>query len=288
MIKGYNKKRKGLSKYMKYPQRNLNKLGKSMMSIDFIGPKYLRGSNDRINFLSCKYIRPEKHGIVRRIDGQTCKEVIRILKDIWKTNPIPDVVKVDNDNAFGAHSTHDMCIGKLTLFLLNLGVMPLYIAPRSPWNNGENEGFNSVFSKKFWNRLQFTDEDEIDIKIKDFNIAYEKYSRLISNNPINKSPKFISDFIDINYENKNVNKFKTNNIYFLRIVRRKNEKGSDDEYGFINVLGKEIKLPKDLINLFVFCVLNIKSKILSINNELDNGLLKEIKSIRFKIENIIY
>ena len=141
---------------------------------------------------------------------------------------------------------------------------------------------------KFWNRLQFTDEDEIDIKIKDFNIAYEKYSRLISNNPINKSPKFISDFIDINYENKNVNKFKTNNIYFLRIVRRKNEKGSDDEYGFINVLGKEIKLPKDLINLFVFCVLNIKSKILSINNELDNGLLKEIKSIRFKIENIIY
>lgn len=288
MIKGYSKKRKGLSKYMKYPQRNINKLGKSMMSIDFIGPKYLTGSNDRINFLSCKYIRPEKHGIVRRIDGQTCKEVIRILKDIWKTNPIPDVVKIDNDNAFGAHSTHDMCIGKLTLFLLNLGVMPLYIAPRSPWNNGENEGFNSVFSKKFWNRLQFTDEDEIDIKIKDFNIAYEKYSKLISNNPVNKSPKFISDFADANYENRKVNKFKMNNIYFLRIVRRKNEKGSDNEYGFINILGKEIRLPRDLINLFVFCVLNIKSKILSINNELDNGLLKEIKSIRFKIENIIY
>ncbi len=288
LIKGYIKKRKGLSKYMKYPQRNLNKLGKSMMSLDFIGPKYLTGSNDRINFLSCKYIRPEKHGIVRRISGQTSNEVIRILKEIWKNNPIPDVVKIDNDNAFGAHSTHPMCIGKLTLFFLNIGIMPLYIAPRSPWNNGENEGFNSVFSKKFWNKLQFTDENEIDIKIKDFNIAYEKYTKLISNNPLNKSPKFMNDFSDINFENRKASRFKSNNIYFLRIVRRKNEKGSDNEYGFINVLGKEIKLPKDLINLFVLCSLEVKSKELSIKTELDTGLMKEIKSIRFKIENIIY
>ncbi len=60
---------------------------------------------------------------------------------------------------------------------------PLYIAPRSPWNNGQVEGFNSVFSKKFWNKRQFNDEQEIDVKIKDFNIAYEKYSRLVSNDP---------------------------------------------------------------------------------------------------------
>jgi len=38
-------------------------------------------------------------------------------------------------------------------------------------------------SYKFWNKLKFTDEDEIDIKIKDFNVAYEKYSDLINNNP---------------------------------------------------------------------------------------------------------
>ncbi|MCW3142038.1 MAG: transposase [Methanophagales archaeon] len=70
---------------------------------------------------------------------------------------------------------------RLAFFLLNLGVYPLYIAPRSPWNNGQVEGFNRVFSKKFWNKLQFSDEQEIDVKIKDFNIAYEKYSRLVSN-----------------------------------------------------------------------------------------------------------
>ena len=44
-----------------------SKLGKSMMSIDFIGPMYLKGTDNRINFLACKYIRPEKRGIVTRI-----------------------------------------------------------------------------------------------------------------------------------------------------------------------------------------------------------------------------
>ena len=71
-------------------------------------------------------------------------------------------------------------------------------------------------------------------------------------------------------------------------MRRKNEKGSDKEYGFIEILNQEIKMPKKLINLFVFCTLDLKSKKLIISSELDNGSLKEIKSIKFKIKNIIY
>lgn len=289
IVKSLQKKRKGLSRYMKYPQRTLAKLGKCMMSMDFIGPKYLKGSNDGISFLSCKYIRPQKHGIVKRVNGQTTEQTIKILKEIWKDNPIPDVVKVDNDSAFGTNLSHEKCIGKLALLFLNLGIIPLYLAPRSPWNNGENEGFNSVFSKKFWNKLQFTDENEIDIKIKDFNIAYEKYSNLISNNPqIISENKSIDKFKDNDLENKYVNKFKSHIIHFLRIVRRKNEKGSDEEYGFIDILKQEIKMPADLINLFVFCTLDVKSKKLTIRSELDNGLLKEVKSIKFEIENIKY
>ncbi|MEA2052362.1 MAG: hypothetical protein U9O90_06025 [Euryarchaeota archaeon] len=290
MVKSPEKKRKGRSKYMKYPEYTLTKLGKSMMSIDFIGPRYLKGSDNRINFLSCKYIRPEKRGIVTRIEGQTAEETITALKEILKTHPIPEILKIDNDSAFGANLPHERHIGKLAFFLLNLGVYPLYVAPRSPWNNGQVEGFNSVFSKKFWNKLQFSDEQEIDIKIKDFNVAYEKYSRLVSNNPERKEKdiKYIDDFKDANLENKCVEQFKADKIYFLRIVRRKNDKGSDKEYGFIDILKHEIKLPKDLINLFVFCVLDLKSKLLKINIELDDGSLKEVKSIAFVIKNVIY
>ncbi|KAF5437765.1 hypothetical protein C5S35_02400, partial [Candidatus Methanophagaceae archaeon] len=70
--------------------------------------------------------------------------------------------------------------------------------------------------------------------------------------------------------------------------RRKNDKGSDKEYGFIDVLNHKIKMPKDMINLFVFCVLDIKSKHLKINIELDDGSLKEIKTMEFIIKNVIY
>lgn len=290
LVRSPAKKKKGRSKYMKYPEYTLTKLGKSMMSIDFIGPKYLKGSDNRINFLSCKYIRPEKLGMVKRVGGQTTEQAIRTLEEIWMSHPIPEILKIDNDSAFGANLPHEKYIGKLAFFLLNLGVYPLYIAPRSPWNNGQVEGFNSVFSKKFWNKLQFSDEQEIDVKIMDFNVAYEKYSRLISNNPEldEEDVKYMDDFKDVDLENMHAKYFKVDKIYFLRIVRRKNDKGSDEEYGFIDVLKHEIRLPKDLINLFVLCTINIRSKQLEINIELDDGSLKEIKSVAFTIKNVIY
>ena len=191
-----------------------------MMSIDFISPKYLKGSDNRLNFLSCKYIRPEKHGITKRTEGQTTQETINVLKDVWKDYPIPNVLKIDNDSAFGTNLVHKKQIGRLTFLLLNIDITPLYIAPRSPWNNGQVEGHNSVFSKKFWNKLQFTDEQEIDIKIKDFNIDYEKYSQLVSNNPKieGRYIRHIDDFKNVDLENKKAKHFKTDKIYFLRII----------------------------------------------------------------------
>ena len=60
------------------------------------------------------------------------------------------------------------------------------------------------------------------------------------------------------------------------------------KYGFIDIPKHGIKLPKDLINLFVFCIVNIKLKQLVINIELDAGSSKEIKSVVFTIKNSIY
>ena len=288
LVKTPQKKRKGVSKYMKYPQHTLNKMGKCMMSVDFIGPKYLKGSDDRVNFLSCKYIRPRKEGIIKRVEGQTTDEAIRVLTEVWDDNPIPGVLRIDNDSAFGANLSREKQIGSFTLFLLNLGVKPLYIAQRSPWNNGGVEGHNSVFSKKFWNKLRFTDEEEIDVKIKSFNLEYEKYTNLVNNNPPLENPKFTDDFNGVDLKNKRGNTFREHKIYFLRIARRKGEKGDIKEYGFINVLKHEIKLPVDLINLFVYCVLDIKKKKLFCYTETKDGNLEEIKKINFKLKNVIY
>jgi len=69
---------------------------------------------------------------------------------------------------------------------------------------------------------------------------------------------------------------------------RKGEKEGEDEYAFINILKQEIQLPKNLINLFVFCILDIELKKLYVHTEGDDGKLNDIKTINFVIKNIIY
>jgi hypothetical protein len=104
MVKSPIKKKRGLSKYIKYPNYTLTKLGKSMMSIDFIGPKYLKGSSNRINFLSCKYIRPEKRGMAKRIEGQTTEQTIKTLKEIWRTHSIPEILNFQKNSGINCNS----------------------------------------------------------------------------------------------------------------------------------------------------------------------------------------
>lgn len=288
LVKHQCKKEKWKSRYMNYPKYTLSKLGKRVMSVDFIGPKYLAGSNEKINFITCKYIRPDKVGIARRIDGQTSENAILFLEDIWKKYPIPDVLKVDNDAAFGSNLSAKKCIGNFTLFLLNYGITPLYIAPRSPWNNGDVEGYNSVFSKHFWNKLQFTDEEEIDVQLNSFNVEYEKFSLLSDNNPTDLVDEYIQDIDGVDSGNKVVSKFKAHNIYFLRIVRRKEGKGTDQEYGYIDILKEEIKIRKDLINLFVVVCIDLKNKEIRISTETESGKLIVEKTSKYAVKNIIY
>ncbi len=127
---------------------------------------------------------------------------------------------------------------------------------------------------------------EIDIKIKDFNLEYEKYTELISNNKNTQIKTKISDFKNIDFTNKCVEKFKTKDIYFLRIVRRKGDKNDENEKGFINILGEEITLNKDIINLFVFCRLSVPDKKIIISTEDQNGKLQKVKTQKFEIQNV--
>ncbi len=50
---------------------------------------------------------------------------------------------------------------------------------------------------------------------------------------------------------------------------------------------QEIRLPKNLINLFVYCILDTVSETLSIHRGGEDGKLNEIKTINFKIKNIV-
>ena len=284
------KKKKGGSRYMNYPEKTLSKLGKIVMGIDFMGPKYLKDKSDGKHFLSCKYIRPLKYGIVKRIEAQTTNETLENLLEIWKQQPIPDVIRIDNDKAYGGNLK---VLGRFIEALLNLGITPIFSAERCPWNNGSVEGYNSVFSRKFWKKINFSDETEIDVEIKKFNFEYEKYSTLVNNNPKIASPCYVEKITnskikitnlktEINLKNKSETKFRNNKIYFLRKVKQVETK-SGEEQGEINVYYKKIKLNKKYINRFTLNKINLKRKEIEVFFENEDGKLISIKKQKFTI-----
>ena len=55
----------------------------------------------------------------------------------------------------------------------------------------------------------------------------------------------MDNFKNVNLERKKVKYFKVDKIYLLCLLQRKNDKGNDKEYGFIDILKHEIALPKD-------------------------------------------
>jgi len=102
------------SEYMNYPQRTLDKMGRVVEGIDFMGPRYIEGQSEGVHFLSRKYIRPIKYGLTTRVEGQTTDQALSVLIEDWKQHPLPDVVRMDNDASFGAYRRHPQRIGRFT------------------------------------------------------------------------------------------------------------------------------------------------------------------------------
>ncbi len=277
------------SRYMNYPQRALDKMGQVVEGVDFMGPRYIEGRSQGVHFLSRKYIRPMKYGMTTRVKSQSTDEALSVVIEDWKQHPIPDVLRMDNDAAFGAYRRHPRRIGRFTKVLLNLGITPLYSALSQPWNNGATEGYNSVFARKFWKRLRFSDEDEIDTEIKQFNLEYAKYNRLVGNNVAMESVQhrtLLQSFELPDQYQEALNRSQPLVIYWLREVTQDEERSR--VRATIGILGETIELPKHYINQFTLSRLDVKEAKLSVMVETQEGTLSIIKSTRLEVENVSF
>ena len=296
--------RNWLSKYMKYPEQTINKLGYIMEWIDFIWPRFLSWDPTPYHFLSRRYIRPDKHWQIDIINSQTTEQTIQKLASDWESRPIPQVLKIDNDSAFGmlkSWKTKD-CIWSFTKWLLHLGISPLYSAPREPRNNWNVEWQNSIFNQLFWQEILFDSPSHLRTEVIRFNAEYKQYSDLVSTQDedmkkINIAKSTINDFCSKTkikkeqiiskeyYEKLTKKDFNTNKIYILRKVSRLWDKQSDREIWQIEILWNNIKLDKSYINSIVFCEIDLAKEKLKISQEID-GVLSIIKSIKYVIKNI--
>ncbi|MBU4298677.1 hypothetical protein KJ636_01415 [Patescibacteria group bacterium] len=255
--KGRNK---GASKYLHYPEHSINQLGKSLMELDFIGKKFIKARTEPLNFIGFSLKNPRKLKHFRRITGETGDNVIKESKRFFKKFEKPDVVKMDNGFALAGSSSHPRVISKAPLWFLKQQVIPVFAPPRKPWSQASIEGSNSVFSRKFWNRIEFKNIQHVDERLEAFNKNYQWY---------------------LGYKSPQRNPRKKNfipKIYFIRKVYENPEINR----GYIDVSNEEIPIIKPYINFFVLAEWNLKKEMLYIYFE-NEQKLKLIKKLSFKL-----
>lgn len=263
---GFSKSRKknrnkGAARYLCYPEHTIyNLLKGKVLEIDFVGEKYIAGRSEPIDFIGFAFKKEPKLRYFQRIEGQTSKNFIKHTNEFFKKFEKPDFAKVDNALAMIGSASGKRNISKSMQHLLEEQVIPIFAVPRKPFSQASIEGNNSVFARKFWNKIEFKNVKEIDKKLEWFNDDSAAYSGY--HPPKAKKPKK-KNFIP--------------KIYFIRQAK-------EDENGkvFINVLNEKILLRKNFSNYFVLAEWNLKKEILFIRFE-KNLKSEIIKKFKFKI-----
>jgi hypothetical protein len=258
-------RRKGVSRYLHYPETTINLLGKSLLEVDFIGKKFITGRTEPVNFIAFSLRFPRKLKYFQRIESETADEVIKHCRLFFQRFEKPQVVKLDNGFAFASAGPHPRVLNSVVLFLIKEKIIPVFTAPRKPWNQASIEGANSIFSRKFWNRIEFSSLKDIDKHLVYFNRSYKWYTGY-------QRPKRLEararPYIP--------------KVCFIRKVYEDPETG----HAYIEILKEQILLPRSYINMFTLAEWNLKSDRLTVYYE-DQLKAKVINRVRFSLNPIV-
>jgi len=275
------KRRRGGSMYLLYPTESIRRLGYIHQSADFIGKKYISGKSEPINIFSTCYHAPIKLYQIQRTLAEKADYAIEVLKEFWQNHPIPDVFRIDNALQFRGTARGKRVIGKFLIFLLNLGITPLFASPSKPWTNPNVEGHNRVFNEKVWNTNHFVSLNQIDAECERFNKESKelfnfKYANLIINN-INFF-KYLEKGQSIN--TAKLKSTKNKKICFTRFA----ESLDENKKAQIIIMNETIFIPEKYTHQFVFVEWYLEKEQLSIYSEYQK-VKTFIKKVKFKISN---
>ena len=200
-----------------------------------------------------------------------------ILVRLWTEYPMPHVFRVDNGGPFRGTGHSARRLGTFVVFLLNLGITPLFGSPSKPWTNGVIEGHNRVFSDKIWRKNRFRDHREIDIEIDRFNresmefflFRYQTLVRRYSNRCLTVSQTTFSDQLATRRNKK---------IAFVRFVGPTLDEPKDH----ITIMNEAVYLPEQYSHQFVFAIWDLQHEDLTITSEYE-GRTHQVKRIPFRI-----
>lgn len=255
----HRKKRRGTARYLCYPTVCVDRIGKRIAEIDFVGAKFIAGSSVPLHFLSVAYKNPARLRCIKRTIGETTDEAVEATRGIFNELGWPDAVRLDAGNPFTGRGERmdgkgTGSIPRFAAFLLDNKLVPVFGAIRSPWNQAHVEGSNSVFGRNFWNRHDFTSIEDVDQKLAAFNDCSKRYAEWT---PWDRK---VSSFVP--------------RICFIR----KGEEDTRKKEAWIPVASERIELPHSFIGLFVFAEWNLHRERLRIflEQERQISLVKEL------------
>jgi len=251
---------KGASKYLHYPATLIDNLGTSILELDFIGKKFIDNRTEPVNFIGFSLTKPRKLKYFQRVESETAAEAITHCQRFFDQFEKPEVIKIDNGFAFAGAGPQARTLNSFTLFLMKQKIIPVFTAPRKPWNQASIEGSNSIFARKFWHRERYTSIEMIDQRLMWFNKSYQQYHgyQAPTRGTRRKTP-----FVPM--------------VYFIR-------KAYQDERtkrAYIEILKEKITLPKSYVGMFVLAQWNLKRDTLCVFYESDQHaiLVKELNFI---------
>lgn len=252
---------KGASQYLHYPATLIDKLGGSILELDFIGKKFIDNRTEPVNFIGFSLTKPRKLKYFQRVESETAAEAITHCERFFDTFEKPEVVKVDNGFAFAGAGPQARTLNSFTLFLLKKKIIPVFTAPRKPWNQASIEGSNSIFSRKFWHRERYTNVEMIDQRLPWFNKSYQQYHgyKAPSRGTRRKEP-----FVPM--------------VYFIRKVYQDEQ----TKRAYIEILKEKIILPKSYTGMFMLVQWNLQHDTLCVLYESDQQAII-VKKLNFKL-----
>lgn len=254
---------KGAARYLCYPEYTIyTLLGGRILEADFVGKKYISGQTEPLNFIGFSFKKEPKLRYFKRISGQTAHNFINQCQNFFEKFEKPDFLKIDNSLAVIGSASGKRNVSKVMNYLLKNQVVPIFAVPRQPFSQASIEGNNSVFSKKFWNQIEFKNIQEVDKKLEWFNLASQKYSAYQTPQTTKKEKK----------------KFQPQ-IYFIRQVKEDKEQNGQ---AFIDILNEKIFLAKPYINYFVLAKWDLPKEQLYIYFEKEQRPVI-IKKLTYKI-----
>lgn len=276
------KRVRGGSTYLLYPRGLVQQLGTLQESADFIGKKYLAGRTQPVTIFASCYYQPFKLFQITRTEAERATYAIEALLRQWHSYPVPQVMRLDNAGAFIGSGSAQRRLGVFVVFLLNLGVTPLFAAPRSPWQNGHIEGHNRVFGEKLWKRHRFTTVEELDQENARFNqesaelfqfkyrqLARRFHRRLLCSSVCRRG---------LSEDGSRLRTRRDKKICFVRFV----EVQESQPKAGISIMNELVPLPEAYARQFVFASWDLQCQRLTVTSEYQ-GTVSLVTTIPFKI-----